>query len=276
MSDKFAPNDTDALCAVVILMMLETLDYISEDGGMTVLGDAIKDTPAAFVEPVLLALEMMKFGVLNGEPLEAPDGKPFPAAVQYPVPGASDSKTKHIMLISRLMSLMPMRLRNDLWAAKVDFDLASFHCLVRAINRSMRLVTESCLSNVLLRDMSKTKLVPSNSQSPTGPVPSQILASETPETPVSCLPAFMLPRACMGIVGKYMLDYEGKAFETDVRKKFPCTADAVGDLKAGFAFWEELTRILSVISEPLGTTDMLDEVKAAGKLLESKRRAIGL
>ena len=269
------PNDADSISALVILMMLEVLDYISEDGSMTVLGDAIKDTPPAFIEPVLLALEMMKFGVLNGEPLEAPDGKPFPAAVQYPVPGSVDARTKHTMLISRLLSLVPMRLRNDLWSAKVDFDLASFHCLVRAINRSMRLVTESCLGNVLLHDMSKAKLVPAYAQSPTGPVPSQILASDHSDTLASSLPAFMLPRACLGIVAKFMMEHEGKTnFESDVKKRFPCATDAVADLKAGFAFWDELTRILSVISEPLGTTDMLDEVRAAGKLLEAKRRTM--
>ncbi len=254
-SAKFAISDLDSLAAVVMLTMLEVMDYISEDGGMTVLGDAILATPSNLLEPVLLALEMMKFGVLNGEALEAPDGKPFPAAVQYP------NSPKQTMLISRMFSLVPMRLKNDLWAAKVDFDLASFHCLVRAINRSMRLVTEASLGNVLLSDMSKTKLVPANSQAPEAP---------------SALPAFMLPRACLGIVVKYMLEYEGKNFEADVRKKFPCTVDPVADLKTGLAFWAELTRIVATIAEPLGTTDMLDEMTAAGKTVDNKRRQLGI
>ena len=260
-STAFGIQDPDSLSALVMLMMLEVLDYVSEEGGMTVLGDAIQSTPSGLFEPVLLALEMMKFGVLNGEPLEAPDGKPFPAAVQYPLPGAVDAKTRQSMLISRLMSLVPMRLRNDLWSAKVDFDLASFHCLVRAVNRSMRLVTESCLGNVLLKDMTKAKLVPVNSQAPVDE---------------ATLPAFMLPRACLGIVVKYMLDYEGKNFETDLRKKFPCATDPIADLKLGLGFWNELTRIVTAIAEPLGTTDMMDEIVAAGRLLEAKRKALGV
>jgi 5'-3' exonuclease len=261
----FSVQDQDSLSALVMLMMLEVFDYVSEEGGMTVLGDAIQATSSALLEPVLLALEMMKFGVLNGEPLEAPDGKTFPVAVQYPSPATADAKTKQTMLISRLMSLMPMRLRNDLWSAKVDFDLASFHCLVRAVNRSMRLVTESCLGNVLLKDMTKAKLVPAHSQAPS----SDATGVE------STLPAFMLPRACLGILVKYMLEYEGKNFEADVRKKFPCAADPVGDLKVGLKFWDELTRIVTAIAEPLGTTDMMDEIVAAGKLLETKRKSLG-
>jgi hypothetical protein len=260
-SPKFAVTDQDSLSALVQLMMLEVMDYVSEDGGMTVLGDAINKTPSNQLEPVLLALEMMKFGVLNGEPLEAPDGKPFPAAVGYPTAPSADQKTKQTMLVSRMFSLVPMKLKNDLWQAKVDFDLASFHCLVRAINRSMRLVTESCLGNVLLNDMSKAKWVPQQSQAPEGG---------------SSLPALMLPRACLGIVVKFMLEYEGKNFEADVKKKFPCTVDPIADLRAGLGFWEELTRIVAAIAEPLGIADMLEEINAAGRFLEARRRLVGV
>ena len=272
-SSKFAPHDSESITALLLLMIVETLDYVSEEGGMTVIGDVIKDTPAAFGEPILLAVEMMKFGVLTGEPLEAPANKQFPPAVNYPV--SADSKTKSTMFVSRVLSLIPMKLRNDLWSAKVDFDLASFHCLVRALNRSLRIVVEACVGNVLLKDMAKTKLVPANSQSPNGPVPSEMLAG-APAT--STLPAFMLPRACLGIVTKFFLAYTGdaKTFETDLKRKFPCTADPIADLKAGFAFWAELHRVIEAIAEPLGTTDMLDEMNVAGKLLDDKRRLLGL
>ena len=88
----------------------------------------------------------------------------------------------------------------------------------------------------------------------------------------------MLPRAGLGIVAKFMLEYAGdaKSFEADVKKKFPCATDPMGDLKVGFAFWAELLRIVSAIAEPLGTTDMLEDMKVAGKLLEEKRRLLAL
>lgn len=269
---KWAPGDADSLSAAVILQTLEALDYVSEDGGMTVLGDALKDAPLAFAEPVLLAIEMMKFGVLNGEPLESPDGKPFPAAVEYPKsPSAA-------LFLTRVLSLVPMKLRNDLWSAKVDFDLASFHCLVRALNRSLRLVVEAALGNQLLRDMSKSKLVAPHAQSPLAPAPSEILSGGkiAEDAILPTVPAFMLPRACLGVVTKFMLEYDGKTFEADVKKKFPCAADPVADLKAGFAFWAELERIVAVIAEPLGTTDMLDDMVAAGRVMDAKRKQLGI
>ena len=56
-------------------MVLESLEYVSEDGGMTVLGDVLKDTPHKFQEPVLVALELMKFGLLSGEPFDPAQGQ---------------------------------------------------------------------------------------------------------------------------------------------------------------------------------------------------------
>lgn len=41
-------------------MLLESLEYVSADGGMTVLGDAMKNIPPKFQEPTLVALELMK------------------------------------------------------------------------------------------------------------------------------------------------------------------------------------------------------------------------
>lgn len=257
--------DSECFTASTLFMVLETLDYISEEGGMTVLGDVMKDAPSGFEESVLLALEMMKFGVLTGEPLEAPEGKPFPQAVKYP------AASRPALLLSRVLSLVPMNLRNDLWSAKVDFDLAAFHCLVRSLNRSLRLVLEGCVANQVLRDASKAKLIPAQTFN------TNVVASNCRETS-SSLPAMMLPRACLGIVTKFMLDYTGGAssFEADVKKKFPCAADPVGDLKSGFAFWAELLRIVTAIADPLGTTEMLEEMKTAGKLLEEKRRLLAL
>ena len=274
-SRSFAPTDADSMTALILFKVLEATDYISEDGGMTVLGDVIKNTPVALEESILLAVELMKFGLLTGEPLEAPEGKKFPAAVNYP--SNADATTRTKLFITRVLSLVPMKLKNDLWSAKVDFDLAAFHCLVRALNRSLRLVVEACVGNVLLKDVKQTKLVPANSQYPNGPVPSEQLATAT-APPASSLPAFMLPRACLGIVTKFMMDYTGdaKSFEAELKKKFPCCQDPVGDLRAGFSFWKQLHRVIEAIAEPLGTTEMLDEMNAASRLLDDKRRNLAI
>lgn len=66
------------------MMMLEQLELIADDGGMTVLGNVLKDTPRHLQESTLVALELMKFGVLGSEPFDAAQqDRPFPEAVDY-------------------------------------------------------------------------------------------------------------------------------------------------------------------------------------------------
>merc|ERR1711972_1005205 len=127
---------------------------------MTVLGNILKDCPSNLQEPTLVALEMMKFGILTSEPFDAaqPD-RPFPEQVNYPrspcPPGI-----KATLLMCRVMSLVPMRLKSDMWNADVDFDLAAFHSLVRVLKRALRQLTEASLASVLLKDLTLVKLLP--------------------------------------------------------------------------------------------------------------------
>merc|ERR1712190_562819 len=103
---------------------------------------------------------MMKFGVLSGEPFDAatPE-RPFPAQVRYPTAPVS-SHTKTMLLLSRVMSLVPMKLKSDMWNADVDFDLAAFHSLVRILKRALRQLVEASLASILLKDLQRVKLLP--------------------------------------------------------------------------------------------------------------------
>merc|ERR1719264_1537394 len=189
---------------------------------MTVLGNVLKDTPKHLQESCLVALEMMKFGVLNGEPFDAaqPD-RPFPENVQYPVAPVAP-RTKAVLLLSRVMSLVPMKLRNDMWNADVDFDLAAFHSLVRILKRALRHLVEASLASILLKDLSRVKTLP----------PGFMCASPKREdymqTP-AVLPTFMLPRACMGIVVGHFLSYNNDPakYRDTVQHMFPCCMQPV-------------------------------------------------
>merc|ERR1719261_1035708 len=181
------------------------------------LGDVLKDVQERqFQEPCLVALEMMKFGVLSGEPFDAADAtRPFPSQVCYPsLP--IDPKTKSILLLTRVMSLIPMKLKSDMWNADVDFDLAAFHALIRILKRTLRQMTEACLASILLKDLPTSKLLPKDFMCAS---PSKENHFVTP----ALLPTFMLPRACMGIVMKYFLSYpgDGDSFKRDLVGKFP-------------------------------------------------------
>jgi len=260
-----------AMAALVHFCLLEHLELISEDGGMTVLGNVLKDSPRHLVEPCLIALEMMKFGVLHGEPFEAACfGDPFPAEVNYPV-APVDSRIKSMLLLSRVFSLVPMKLHSQRWDADVNFDLTAFHSLVRVLNRALRQLTEAVLCSLLLGDVSKARLLPPGFMcaSPVGADHFSTVAS---------FPVFMLPRACMGIVCLYFLNYDGDAsyFKRDLMASFPCCAQPETDLKDAMVFWEDLMRCMDDVAELLGAEHFMQDMKAANVLLQQRQRRLGI
>lgn len=272
-------NDMRSLAALVHFIVLEKLDLISsEDGGATVLSDVLKETPAHLTEPCLTALELMKYGQLNGEPFEASNPeRPFPKEVAYPVVAQLSPQEKSYicatLILRRVMSLVPMRLRNDMWDADVDFDLAAFHALVRMLKRTLRQLVEGAVANVLLTDLARAKLLPAGfmCSSPTA-------KDGYPNTPAE-LPTFMLPRACMGIVVKYFLAYEGRdaeTFKVDLQKRFACCIRPVDDLKIAFKFWEDLRRCVNTMAESLGAEELAEDMRKANNLLEAKKSQLGM
>lgn len=265
-------NDPNCLAALIHFMVLEHLELISPgDGSMTILGDVLKDTPRNFQEPCLVALEMMKFGVLSGEPFDAaqPD-RPFPEKVKYPTQPLTPMM-RAIHLLSRVMSLVPMKLRNDMWNADVDFDLAAFHSMVRILKRSLRQLVEASLASVLLKDLSRTKLLPSGFMC-ASPKKEDHLQSP------ALLPTFMLPRACMGIVVRFFLEYRGspQEFGNELKQKFPCCCQPKEDLKHAFQFWDDLRRCMNGFANTLGAQDLNEEMTNASDWLRNQQQALGL
>ncbi|CAE7891943.1 Prpf6, partial [Symbiodinium sp. KB8] len=268
--------DMSSLATLVHFIVLEKLELISDDGAATVLSDVLKQIPATLTEPGLIALELMKFGLLSGEPYEpAQEDKPFPEEIRYPRPGTLSGEQKDKvcgkMLLCRVMSLVPMRLRNVMWDSDVDFDLAAFHALVRALKRTLRQLVEGALASVLLKDLSKVKLLPKGFMCAT---PSK---EHYPSTPAE-LPTFMLPRACMGIVVKYFLEYTGTAdqFRSDVGKRFPCCVQPIEDLRLAITFWNDLRRCVDSMTESLDVGELSEEMRRASDLLQRQRIALNI
>merc|ERR1712232_694344 len=213
----------------------------------------------------------MKFGILSGEPFDAamPD-RPLPEQVNYPKQPV-DNRTKAILLLSRVMSLVPMKLRNDMWNADVDFDLAAFHSLVRILKRALRQLVEASLASVLLEDLTRVRLLP----------PGFMCASPKKEDHLSTpavLPTFMLPRACMGIVVQTFLEYKGppEGFQAEIGLKFPCCQQPIEDLKNAFVFWADLKRCVEEIAEPLGAQELADDMHMANEFLVEMQKRLGL
>jgi len=265
-------NNANALAALVHFMVLENLELISsEDGGMTVLGNVLKDTPRNLQESCLVALEMMKFGVLSGEPFDAAQAeRPFPPQVEYPT-SPVQPRVKAVLLLGRVMSLVPMKLRNDMWNADVDFDLAAFHSLVRILKRTLRQLVEASLASVLLKDLARAKLLPPGFMCAT---PQKADHLTTP----ALLPTFMLPRACMGIVVRFFLEYKGDAqsFQQEILQRFPCCMQPIEDVKLALRFWDDLRRCVDAIAEPLGAEELNEDMKAASEVLWAQQQRLGI
>mmetsp|Transcript_104029 Transcript_104029/g.323462 ORF Transcript_104029/g.323462 Transcript_104029/m.323462 type:complete len:749 (-) Transcript_104029:78-2324(-) len=264
-------HDTNSLAALVHFVLLEHLELIADDGAMTVLGDVLKDSPRQFQEPCLVALEMMKFGVLSGEPFDAAQvDRPFPEQVSYPT-APVPARTKAVLLLSRVMSLVPMKLRNDMWNADVDFDLAAFHALVRILKRALRHLVEASLASILLKDLQRVKLLPA------GFMCASPKKEDHLQTP-AVLPTFMLPRACMGIVVRHFLEYRGEpaAFVKDISVRFPCCVQPVEDLRTAFVFWEDLRRCVDAIADPLGAEELRDDMNGATDVLYAQQQKLGI
>jgi len=263
-------NNANSLAALVHFMVLENLELISsEDGGMTVLGNVLKDTPRNLQEPCLVALEMMKFGVLSGEPYDAAQPeRPFPPQVGYPASPVAP-RVKAVLLLGRVMSLVPMKLRNDMWNADVEFDLAAFHSLVRILKRTLRQVVEASLASVLLKDLSRSKLLPPGFMCAT---PHRHDHLQAP----ALLPTFMLPRACMGIVVRFFLNYkgDGPSFSKEILSRFPCCVQPIEDLKLAFRFWEDLKRCVDAIAEPLGAEELSEDMTTASEVLAQQQQRL--
>jgi hypothetical protein len=265
-------DDRESLSAMVHFMLLEHLDFIADDGGMTVFEDALKDSPRHLMEPCLVAIALMQFGILSADPFEpASEDRPFPRDMNYPR-APVDDRTRSVLLLSRVMSLVPMRLKVDMWNADVNFDLAAFHAMVRILKRSLRQLTEASLASILMKDLKRVALLP----------PGFMCASPKKEDHLQTgglLPTFMLPRACMGIVVDFFLRYEGDPahFLKELQGKFPCCTHARLDLLQAFVFWEDLKRMVKHMNEnSLGIDDFEEDMEKATILLREKQRTLGL
>merc|ERR1719203_606089 len=158
-----------------------------------------------------------------------------------------------------------------MWNADVDFDLAAFHSLVRILKRALRQLVEASLTSVLLKDLSRVKILPPGFMCFS---PKRENHLETP----AVLPTFMLPRACMGIVVRFFLEYRGDPtqFQREVQSRFPCCSQPVEDIRSAFAFWKDLRRCVEKIAEGLEADDLSKDMEHASEVLKAQQQRLGI
>merc|ERR1711948_71851 len=92
------------------------------------------------------------------------------------------------------------------------------------------------------------------------------------------LPTFMLPRACLGIVVRFFLEYRGdpSSFAREVQARFPCCAQPVEDLRNAFAFWNDLKRCVDDIAERLEADDLSKDMEHASQILLAQQQRMNI
>ncbi|KAF8820827.1 XPG N-terminal domain-containing protein [Cardiosporidium cionae] len=206
---NLANHDLQSIIALVYFMLLDNLGYIAADGRMTVFGLVLLDVADDFqwkssqynevsnlIGDAFISLELMKFGMLMGDPLvinEDVTYQKFPQLIKTIEAKRKGAAATQLLLLSRVMSLYPMQLHPKLfkWLANVDFDLAGYHSVVKVLMRGLNSLSEACLANILLKDISKISIIPPHLFRPDAPL----------------LPVFYQRHNCMGIVAKFFLEY---------------------------------------------------------------------
>eukprot|EP00742_Colponemidia_sp_Colp-10_P004976 GILJ01005317.1.p1 GENE.GILJ01005317.1~~GILJ01005317.1.p1 ORF type:complete len:710 (-),score=120.16 GILJ01005317.1:212-2341(-) len=238
------------LTALVLFEFLEARDYIGPEGDLMIFGKALQQA-SSHTDEILLVLELMKIGQLTGTAYStAPGG---PAMTPAPVLDKFASHEQSILLLSRIFSLLPMRLRARQWDAAVDYDLAGFHSIVKTLQRSLRNLLDMIFLSVFLKQ--KAQLSTTNCTAVANRLP---LSTE--------------PNTAMGIVVKRILQTPEHAVKPDLYDEFPCCLDPWGDIKVGIEFWTQVMQMAtfmhSIGSLPRDFYDMFDR---ADSYLQSKR-----
>eukprot|EP00914_Ancora_sagittata_P017682 GHVO01034753.1.p1 GENE.GHVO01034753.1~~GHVO01034753.1.p1 ORF type:complete len:702 (+),score=76.17 GHVO01034753.1:100-2205(+) len=265
-------NSLESIAVAVNFKLLEQLQYI-DNGQPTVFGKALLDAKTSSIDDSIFALEMFKFGQIHGELLTPLPDRPFPPGIHIFRPHTNPMHQHHILLISRVASLVPTRsssLHN--WDSEIDFDLSALHCTVRVIKQCLGQLTQACCSSILLQDISQLNKLPVNFMSPMSD---------------SMLPHFSEPRNCVGIVIKYLLECEydesaapEKRYTTLVsmlRQQFPRVEQPFDDISRGIGLWRDLFKIVGSFKDEIdNAAPLYEEMKKSDQYLRERMSLFAL
>ncbi|PWN39683.1 PIN domain-like protein [Ceraceosorus guamensis] len=226
-------------------------------------------------EPLYIALELMRAGALHGNAFSGRLLSGGPAWGDTSAEGqegqdARDAR-KHLLLIMRCLSLLPMSFRPSAWSAPLSRELLLFASFTKSMSRSLRSLIECIASNLLLRGDARrarddyldiSLSLPFQSDANTG----------------------------MGILVKCYLEalltfnngpvLPGKENEEDVKEAveqvlgiiegpFENVKDIRNELRRGFRFWDALIKTTQTLkTEDLIAAELVSQFEAADKWLK--------
>ncbi|WFD18915.1 hypothetical protein MCAP1_001128 [Malassezia caprae] len=153
----FAKKDTpvylerkDEMVANTFWRMLELRGFLSAEHTHTAYGRALYVATQQLKindrlqEPLYLALELIRAGVLHGEPYS---GKSHSGGPSF----GTDEEMQRALLAMRAMSLIPMAYKPRAWEAPLSRELLVFNSFAKSLSRSLRSLAEMVTLSLLLR-----------------------------------------------------------------------------------------------------------------------------
>eukprot|EP00917_Polyrhabdina_sp_WS-2016_P002330 GHVP01005033.1.p1 GENE.GHVP01005033.1~~GHVP01005033.1.p1 ORF type:complete len:793 (+),score=95.43 GHVP01005033.1:601-2979(+) len=225
---------------LVVFKTLDILQYFAPGGQHTIFGHALAHVRGEFRPQMLVVLELMRQGLITGDDLYIRS-----ELSKRPITRNSlDKDSRHsLLLISRVFSLVGCICKEP-WNAEIDYDLACYHDIVRALRMRLDSVVEVALAHSIL-NLARTQ--------------PDIKIKEADYPKINLVPA---DRNILGVIVKYFLEldqsYLSKGIDEirlHLKKTFLAVEDPIPQLLKGLGFWFELRNLV----KSLGRQNPTDE-----------------
>ncbi|RCH91950.1 hypothetical protein CU098_001354, partial [Rhizopus stolonifer] len=249
-------EEKNEIVANVLWKTLEIRDFLTSSKHIyTPWGQALAGTLASnptmllsTQEALLTALELIRFEVLTD--------REYSKTYSHPLGDANQKK--HIILLSRAFSLLPMHLKSIPWSGPLNRDLLVFNSFVKALNRSYRNLCEMLTLSFFLNGLVKKD-------------------RDDYYSIADSLPYMADVNVALGLVCKHYLERitEGKSPLESLsltEKAFPTCESVKSDLEQGFQFWNQLFEAVQTLfkTESIHSTT-LDMFQGANQWLQKNR-----
>ncbi|CEG64051.1 hypothetical protein RMATCC62417_01095 [Rhizopus microsporus] len=223
-------EDKNEIVANVLWKTLEIRDFVTSSKHVhTPWGKALHvslkgdDVPRPMQEALLTALELIRFEVLTNKTFSK----------TYTRPLGNELEQKNIILLSRALSLLPIKLKNMQWSGPLNRDLLVFNSFVKALNRSYRNLCEMLTLSFFLNGL--------------------VVKDREDYFEINdSLPYMADVNVALGLVCKHYLEriVEGQSpveALASTEKAFPTCVSVKEDLETGFQFWTRLLEAVRVL-----------------------------
>ncbi|PLW11679.1 hypothetical protein PCANC_01164 [Puccinia coronata f. sp. avenae] len=239
----------DEVVANTIWRFLELRGYLHPNHQHTIQGKALymalKEAKVndKLQESLLLVIEMLRMGCLHSNWF---GGRTWTGTAHL----GTDEDKRNMLLVMRVLSIVPLSFKSMAWQGPLSRDLLTFNSFVRSLSKSMRLLVESIVLSMVLRNDTRRS------------------REDGMEVSLS-LPFQVEPNTGMGILFKGYADAivctkteienEENAEELLMELKndiiagaqdgFPMVRDVKAELNRGFRFWDAVMKIVRTLKD---------------------------